>query len=85
MTSVYTELTKEAGKVGGPDALRAFYRQVGRGQGVIIGAAVTGVSVGGTLLYNKWRARGTSVAAEQAPESITGTAVSGDALETRYS
>lgn len=30
MTSVYTDLTKEAKLLGGPDALRAFYESRGR-------------------------------------------------------
>lgn len=54
MTSVYTELTKEAAKRGGPAALRAFYRNLGRGQGAIVGGAVVGV---GALLYYKVSAR----------------------------
>ncbi|MDQ0814731.1 hypothetical protein QFZ63_006445 [Streptomyces sp. B3I7] len=37
MTSVYTELTKEAGRRGGPAALRAFYRLQGVAQGVARG------------------------------------------------
>ncbi|MFI6063064.1 hypothetical protein [Streptomyces sp. NPDC051286] len=71
MTWIYAELTKEAGKRGGPVALRYFYR----GQGVILGAAVTGASVAGTVLYSKWSAR--RAAAESAPESNTGTPAPG--------
>lgn len=49
MTSVYTELTKEAGKRGGPAALRAFYRvqgiAIGRVQGIAI-CRVQGLFIG---------------------------------------
>ncbi|MFF9158396.1 hypothetical protein ACF1AB_39930 [Streptomyces sp. NPDC014846] len=31
-----------------------------RGQGVVIGAALTGATVAGTLLYDTWRARRTA-------------------------
>ncbi|MFD8676785.1 hypothetical protein ACFV1A_27360 [Streptomyces seoulensis] len=65
MTSVYTELTKEAAKRGGPAALRAFYRNLGRGQGAVVGAAAVGV---GTLLYSKVSARRTSSSATPVPE-----------------
>ncbi|WP_331734956.1 hypothetical protein OG590_39500 (plasmid) [Streptomyces goshikiensis] len=61
MAWIYAELTKEAGKRGGPEALRYFYR----GQGVLIGAALTGASIAGTVAYEKWRARR---AAEPAPQ-----------------
>ncbi|MFD0268534.1 hypothetical protein ACFVGY_18460 [Streptomyces sp. NPDC127106] len=64
MAWIYAELTKEAGKLGGPDALRYFYR----GQGVIIGAALTGASVAGTVAYEKWRAR-RAAAADPAPQT----------------
>lgn len=66
MTSVYTELTKEAAKRGGPAALRAFYRNLGRGQGAIVGGAVVGV---GALLYNKVSARRASSCDAQGPET----------------
>ncbi|WP_078894051.1 hypothetical protein [Streptomyces sp. NRRL S-1022] len=71
MTSVYTELTKEAAKRGGPAALRAFYRR----QGLLIGAAVAGVSFAGTQLYSKVRARGsgTTAAPVSGPDSGSGT------------
>ncbi|MFD9586639.1 hypothetical protein ACFWBM_18350 [Streptomyces sp. NPDC059980] len=65
MTSVYTELTKEAAKRGGPAALRAFYRNLGRGQGAIVGGAIVGVSA---LLYNKVNARRGSSCDATAPE-----------------
>ncbi|MEY2228854.1 MULTISPECIES: hypothetical protein [Streptomyces] len=63
MTWVYAALSKEAGRRGGPDALRCF----SRGQGVIIGAAVTGAGVAGPLLYNKWCA--CRAAADPAPQT----------------
>ena len=66
MTSVYTELTKEAAKRGGPAALRAFYRNLGRGQGAIVGGAVVGV---GALLYNKVSARRGSYCDATEPET----------------
>lgn len=72
MTSVYTELTKEAAKRGGPAALRAFYRW----QGALIGgAAVAGVSIAGTQLYSKVRARGsdTTAAPASGPDRANGT------------
>jgi hypothetical protein len=56
VTSVYTELTKEAAKRGGPAAFRAFYRR----QGVLIGAAV---GIAGTQLCNKLRTRGSGTTA----------------------
>ncbi|OOV17224.1 hypothetical protein SM007_37845 [Streptomyces avermitilis] len=65
VTSVYTELTKEAGKRGGPAALRAFYRMqgalIGRAQGIAMGRA-QGLLIG--------RAQGAIVAASV---SIAGT------------
>ncbi|GAA1553490.1 hypothetical protein [Streptomyces globosus] len=64
MTWDYAELAKEASKRGGPVALRYFYR----GQGAIIGAALTGAGMAGTRLYDKWRARRTA-AAEPAPQT----------------
>nr|MDT0519806.1 hypothetical protein [Streptomyces sp. DSM 41633] len=63
MTWGYAELAKEAGKRGGPVALRYFYR----GQDVIIGAALTGAGVAGTVLYDKWHAR--RAAAKPAPQT----------------
>ncbi|MFF3171894.1 hypothetical protein ACFVQ0_04685 [Streptomyces sp. NPDC057900] len=74
----YAKLSAEAAKRGGPAALRAAYRlagrqqgiaigqMVGRGQGLIIGA---GVGVGGTMLYNRLRARVVVGAAEPVRES----------------
>ncbi|MFF3863391.1 hypothetical protein [Streptomyces sp. NPDC002209] len=47
------------GRRGGPDALRYFYR----GQGVLIGAALTVANIAGTVTYEKWRA------AEPAPQA----------------
>lgn len=71
MTSVYTELTKEAAKRGGPAALRAFYRW----QGALIGAAVAGVSIAGPRPYSKVRARGsdTTAAPASGPDRENGT------------
>ncbi|WP_413808134.1 hypothetical protein [Streptomyces sp. OE57] len=81
MTWVYAALTQEAGKRGGPDALRYFYRV----QGVIIGAAITGATVAGTVAYDKWRTRRAAAAAEAAPESTTGTPDPCDAPEATRS
>lgn len=84
----YAKLSAEAAKRGGPAGLRAFYRlagrqqgivigqMVGRGQGVIIGA---GVGVGGTMLYNRLRARSVvSADVEPARESTAETPASGE-------
>lgn len=62
MTSVYTELTKEAAKRGGPDGLRAFYRR----QGAVLGGVVVGASM---QLYYKVRARGSATTAVPMPGS----------------
>ncbi|MFI5887988.1 hypothetical protein [Streptomyces sp. NPDC051554] len=60
MTSVYTELTKEAAKRGGPDGLRAFYRM----QGVVLG-----LLVGGSMqFYCKVRDRGSANTSAPATE-----------------
>ena len=73
MTSVYTELTKEAAKRGGPAALRTFYR----GQGVLIGAAVASISIAGTQLYYKLRTRGSGTSAPATgPDSASDTGAS---------
>lgn len=53
MTSVYTELTKEAKKRGGPVAMRLFYRC----QGAALGAAGVTVLITGTQIYYTVRAR----------------------------
>lgn len=59
------KLTKEAAKGCEPAAPRAFYRNLGRGQGAVVGAAAVGV---GAPLYNKVSARRTSSGATPAPE-----------------
>ncbi|MFB7220259.1 hypothetical protein [Streptomyces sp. NPDC056227] len=71
MAWAYAELAKEAAKRGGPVALRYFYR----GQGVIIGGAITGGAIAGTVAYDKWSKR-RAVAAEAAPETTTEAASS---------
>ncbi|CUW33267.1 hypothetical protein [Streptomyces reticuli] len=65
----YSELSAEARKLGGPDALRAAYVQVGRrlGQrrGFILGALAVGVPVAGRKVLKDYRDR-RAVAASQA-------------------
>ncbi|MFI1734909.1 hypothetical protein ACH40E_38000 [Streptomyces acidicola] len=75
------ELAKEAAKRGGPVALRYFYRR----QGVIIGGALTGGAIAGTVAYDKWSKRRAAAAAEPVAESTTEAPARGDAQETRHS
>lgn len=75
------ELAKEAAKRGGPVALRCFYC----GQGVIIGSALTGGAIAGTVAYDKWSKRRAAAAAEPVGESTTEASARGDAQETRQS
>ncbi|KMS87951.1 MULTISPECIES: hypothetical protein [Streptomyces] len=78
MTWVYSELTKEAGKRGGPYALRYFHR----GQGVVIGAALAGAALAGILFHDKWRARR---AAAPTYESTTAAPAPDDAPAIEHS
>ncbi|MFB7575728.1 hypothetical protein [Streptomyces sp. NPDC056165] len=68
----YAELAKEAAKRGGPLALRYFYT----GRGVIIGGAVTGATIAGTVAYDRWSKRRAAARAEAAPETTTEAASS---------
>ncbi|THA54244.1 hypothetical protein [Streptomyces sp. A1136] len=78
MAWAYAELAKEAAKRGGPAALRAFYT----GRGVIIGSALTGAAIAGTVAHDKWsKRRAATAAAEPAPETTTKTPAPGDAPE----
>jgi hypothetical protein len=65
----YSELSAEASKLGGPDALRAAYVQLGRRLGqrraFILGALAVGVPVGGWKVLKDYRDR-RAVAASQA-------------------
>ncbi|MFC8332747.1 hypothetical protein [Streptomyces olivaceus] len=70
----YSELSKEASDRGGPLALRYFHR----GQGAIIGAAVTGAAIAGTMAYDRWSKRRTS-------QTTTATPTPGDAPEPEHS
>ncbi|MFH8371750.1 hypothetical protein [Streptomyces sp. NPDC018031] len=78
MAWAYAELAKEAAKRGGPVALRYFYR----GQGFVIGGALTG---GVIVAYDKWSKRRAAAAAEPVAESTTEVPARGDAQETRHS
>lgn len=49
----YAVLAKEASKRGGPLALRLFYL----GQGILIGSALTGGAIAGTVAYDRWSKR----------------------------
>ncbi|MFC8230708.1 hypothetical protein [Streptomyces sp. NPDC057287] len=70
----YAALTAEAAKLGGPAALRAFYRQAGRQQGFIMGVAVGGVCMGGAMLYNMKSPRVVVIAnVEPTPQSSVET------------
>lgn len=42
MGNIWTRLSQEAAKHGGPDGLKAFYAQSGRLQGIVIGGAAVG-------------------------------------------
>ncbi|GGT22153.1 hypothetical protein GCM10010222_75060 [Streptomyces tanashiensis] len=53
MTSDYTELTKEAKSLGGPDALRSHYEKEGRAQAAVIGIALLGAGAGAKWLMSK--------------------------------
>lgn len=65
----YSELSAEARKLGGPDALRAAYVQLGRRLGqrraFILGALAVGVPVAGWKVLKDYRDR-RAVAASQA-------------------
>jgi uncharacterized membrane protein len=65
----YSELSAEARKLGGPDALRAAYVQLGRRLGqrraFILGALAVGVPVAGWKVFKDYRDR-RAVAASQA-------------------
>ncbi|MFE6103207.1 hypothetical protein ACFVQ4_25065 [Streptomyces laurentii] len=74
MTWDYAELSKEASRRGGPDALRLALR----GEGVIICAAVAGAAVGGIRVYKTWRARRAAAAAEAEPENTTAASASSE-------
>ncbi|MFH9400595.1 hypothetical protein [Streptomyces sp. NPDC017638] len=79
MAWAYAELAKEAAKRGGPLALRYFYR----GQGIIIGSALTGGAIAGTVAYDKWSKR-RAAAAEPVAESTAETPARSGAQETRH-
>ncbi|MFJ1997023.1 hypothetical protein [Streptomyces asiaticus] len=57
MTSDYTELTKEAKSLGGPDALRSHYTRKGRAEAAAIGIALLGAGAGAKWLVEKAHAR----------------------------
>jgi hypothetical protein len=71
MTSVYTELTKEAGRRGGPAALRAFYRLQGVAQGVARGR-LEGFAEGVALGRWKGRTEGVIIGAAATGLGVTG-------------
>lgn len=72
MTSVYTELTKEAGARGGPAALRAFYRLQGVAQGVARGR-LEGFAEGVTAGLRRGRGEGFIIGAAVATVGVCGT------------
>ncbi|MFE0796287.1 hypothetical protein [Streptomyces mutabilis] len=74
MTSVYTELTKEAGRRGGPAALRAFYRLQGVAQGVARGR-LEGFAEGVTLGRWKGRTEGVIIGAAATGLGVIGAVV----------
>ncbi|WP_433341702.1 hypothetical protein [Streptomyces sp. CA-253872] len=65
MTSVYTELTKEAGSLGGPDGLRDLYFDKGREVAIAAGAA----------LLAKAKAENAAMLAKGRMQGLVGTAV----------
>ncbi|MHC3391096.1 hypothetical protein ACLQ2E_16820 [Streptomyces lavendulocolor] len=77
MAWAYAELAKEAAKLGGPTALRAFYAA----GGVIAGSALT---LAGTAAHGKWSKR-RAAAAELSPETTTDTLAPGDVPEPGHS
>jgi hypothetical protein len=74
MTSVYTELTKEAGRRGGPAALRAFYRLQGVAQGVARGR-LEGFAEGVALGRWKGRTEGVIIGAAATGLGVIGAVV----------
>ncbi|MEH0510320.1 hypothetical protein QBC31_06005 [Streptomyces sp. B21-079] len=74
MTSVYTELTKEAGRRGGPAALRAFYRLQGVAQGVARGR-LEGFAEGVALGRWKGRTEGVIIGAAATGFGVIGAVV----------
>jgi hypothetical protein len=74
MTSVYTELTKEAGRRGGPAALRAFYRLQGVAQGVTRGR-LEGFAEGVALGRWKGRTEGVIIGAAATGLGVIGAVV----------
>ncbi|MFF5675099.1 hypothetical protein ACFY8S_34195 [Streptomyces hygroscopicus] len=74
MTSVYTELTKEAGRRGGPAALRAFYRLQGVAQGVARGR-LEGFAEGVALGRWKGRTEGVIIGAAATGLGVIGAMV----------
>lgn len=78
MTSDYTERTKEAKSLGGPDALRSHYAREGRAQAAVIGIALLGAGAGAKWLTKKVHACVANARTEQAvpdpePESAVET------------
>ncbi|WP_435613677.1 hypothetical protein [Streptomyces sp. bgisy159] len=74
MTSAYTELTKEAGRRGGPAALRAFYRLQGVAQGVARGR-LEGFAEGVALGRWKGRTEGVIIGAAATGLGVIGAVV----------
>jgi hypothetical protein len=66
VTSDYTELTKEAKSLGGPDALRSHYAREGRAQVAVLGVALLGAGAGAKWLVRKVHARVASSRTEHA-------------------
>ena len=55
MGNVWTRLSQEAAKHGGPEGLRAFYHQAGRLQGHLQGQ-LQGIKIGGAAVGAVWLA-----------------------------
>jgi hypothetical protein len=73
----YSELSAEARKLGGPDALRAAYIQLGRRlgqrQAFILGALAVGVPVAGWKVWEERGDRRTAVASQVTSEAALAT------------
>ncbi|WNO69456.1 hypothetical protein OG830_39985 [Streptomyces sp. NBC_00121] len=75
----YSELSAEARKLGGPDALRAAYVQLGQRRGFILGVLAIGVPVAGWKVLKDYRDRRTVAAAQATAVTSEAAPATGEA------